>query len=429
MKINKIFLVLFFATFFLMSASKAGCAEKISDNSNYKDNQILVKFKKNPDKIFDSFLNNFAKSYNLDYRSDKNLVANAKKGYFLFLSTDAISVADKIKIIEKDSRVKDAQPNFIFSLAKKKKTHSSQDKFFNREWWLYNNGRIGTAGSDIYLLNVWQQEQGTWPEIPIGLIDTGINPKQPDIKKNVTRGYDFVHGKQTGMVDKDGHGTFIAGLIAAQVSNKKGIAGLSRQNRLKIMPLKFDFSTDEAITALAYAQARGVRIINASWGTDEYDQALYDAISVFPGIVVAAAGNEGQEHNDSNHFYPCDFDLPNVICAGASDENDRMTDYSDYGSTVDILAPGGSEEAPLISLDVKTNRYAEEIGTSFSAGLVSGAAGLVLSANPSLSNQEIVDLILNNARVKAELEGKVSTSGILNVKAAVNREIVTSPQQ
>ena len=424
MKKYKFLAVLIFAIFFLMSASRAGCAENISDNSSYKDNQILVKFKKNSDKIFDSFLNNFAKSYALEYQSDKNVVVNEKKGYFLFTSNDAISVKDKIKIIEKDPRVKNAQPNFIFSIAKK--SSSSQDKFFNQEWWIYNTGRIGTAGSDIYLLNVWQEEQKTWPGIPIGLIDTGVNLKHADLKKNIIRGYDFVHGKRTDMVDKDGHGTFIAGLIASQVSNKKGIAGLSRQNLLKIMPLKFDFSTDEAITALAYAQANGVRIINASWGTDEYDQALYDAISTFPGIVVTAAGNDGAEHNDTKHFYPCDFNLPNVICVGASDENDRLTDYSDYGSTVDILAPGGSEAAPLISLDVKTNNYAEEIGTSFSAGLVSGAAGLVLSANPSLSNQQIIDLILDNARVKAELNGKVSTSGILNVKGAVNREIITS---
>jgi len=426
MKINKIFLVLFFATFFLMSASEAARAENISNNDTYKDNQILVKFKKDPRKIFDSFLNNFANNYNLDYQSSRNLVANAKKGYFLFTSTDDFSVKDKIRIIEKDSRIKDAQPNFLFSPAKK--SSSSQDRFFNQEWWLYNTGRIGTAGSDIYLLNVWQQEQKTWPGVTVGLIDTGINAKHADLKKNVVSGYDFVHGKRTGLKDKDGHGTFIAGMIASRVSNKKGIAGMSRQNLLKMMPLKFDFSTDQAITALAYAQAKGVRIINASWGTDEFDQALYDAISAYPGIVVTAAGNDAAEHNDSHHFYPCDFDLSNVICVGASDENDRITDYSDYGSTVDILAPGGSEDAPLISLDVKTNRYAEEIGTSFSAGLVSGAAGLVLSANPSLSNQEIIDLILDNARVKEELNGKVVTSGILNVKGAVNREILTNSQ-
>jgi len=424
MKKYKIFAVLFFSTFFLMPAFEAAYAENISNNSNYKDNQILVKFKKNPQKIFDSFLNNFARSYNLGYQSDKNIVENAKKGYFLFTSSDNSSVRDSIKKIEKDSRVKDAQPNYLFLPAKKSK--SSQDKYFNREWWIYNNGTIGTAGSDIYLLNVWQQEQKTWPGVAVGLVDTGVNTKHSDLKNNLVAGYDFVHGKRKGMKDKDGHGTFIAGLIASKVSNKKGIAGLSRLNRIKVMPLKFDFSTDQAITALAYAQAKGIRIINASWGTDQFDQALYDAISAFPGIVVAAAGNEGQEHNDTNHFYPCDFGLPNVICAGSSDENDRLADYSDYGPTVDLLAPGGSEGAPLISLGVRTNSYDEEIGTSFSAGLVSGAAALVLSANPSLSNQQMIDLILDNARIKGELTGKVATGGILNIKGAVNREIITS---
>jgi subtilisin family serine protease len=424
MKKHKFIAVLFFATFFLFAALEAVHAENFSNNTTYKDNQILVKFKKDSRKIYDSFLNNFAKSYNLEYQSDKNVVDNVNKGYFLFVSTDTFSVNDKIKIIEKDARVKDAQPNFLFSPAKKKS--SNQDKFFNREWWIYNSGKIGTAGSDIYLLNVWQQEQKSWPGVTIGLVDTGVNPQHADLKKNIVAGYDFVHNKRKGMQDKDGHGSFIAGLIASQVSNKKGIAGLSRLNHLKVMPLKFDFSTDEAITALAYAQAKGVRIINASWGTDEFDQALHDAISAFPGIVVAAAGNDGAVHSDTKHFYPCDFDLPNVVCVGASDENDRLADYSDYGPTVDILAPGGSEGAPLISLDAKTNHYDEEIGSSFSAGLVSGAAGLVLSANPNLSNQEIIDLILENARVKTDLNGKVMTSGILNIKGAVNREIFTN---
>lgn len=159
-----------------------------------------------------------------------------------------------------------------------------------------------------------------------------------------------------------------------------------------------------------------------SWGTNEEDTALRDAIQSFPGLVVAAAGNEGLEHTAENYFYPCDFDLSNVICVGASNANDELAYYSDYGSKVDLLAPGGTEEMPLISLDIKINRYTEGLGTSYATAFVSGAAGLVLSANPSLSNQEIIDSILLNVRKKDELSAKVSTGGILNIKAAVNRE-------
>jgi len=432
MEKHKYLISFFFVVFFLTCACGAACAENISSQSNFEKNLILILFKKSSEIIPASFLNNFANEYSLSYDPEEN--SSKESGYFIFETKTGEPIQDKINSLKKDSRVKNAQPNFIFHSADvpvkknqtllKTKNKSSQDRFFDEEWWIYNNGTWGTPSSDIYLLNVWNQEQANWPAIPIGIIDSGINQKHADLKKNVIRGYDFVHGRKKKMRDKEGHGSFIAGLIASAVNNRKGIAGLSRLNRLKVVSLKFDFSTDEAISAIAMAQARGIRILNMSWGTEEYDSALYEAIKAYNGLVVAAAGNEGMEHNQDNHFYPCDFDLDNVICVGASSEDDQITTYSDYGESVDILAPGG-ENVPLISLDTKTNHYTEGMGTSFSAALVSGAAGLVLSANPSISNSEIKNLILNNARKKEELVDKIVSGGMLNVKAAVNREFVT----
>lgn len=429
MKQIKILFVLFFSILVIGFVQTANASD--SQDESYKENQILVKFKRDQKKIFDSFLKDFASKHGLTYISEEKIIKNSQKSYFLFEIGTDFSVQNKLKEVKKDSRVKFAQPNFLFTPAVAiksqnvplKKSKSSQDRYFNREWWLYNNGTIGTAGSDIYLLNIWQQEQKNWPGVVVGIIDSGVNRKHTDLKKNIVNGYDFVHNKKKSVQDKEGHGSFIAGLIASQVSNKKGIAGMSRLNLLKVMPLKFDFSTDEAVSAIAFAQARGVRILNASWGTNEFDQALYDAIKTYNGLVVAAAGNNGNEHNGTNRFYPCDYDLENVICVGASDENDRMADYSDFGSTVDILAPGGSDGAPLISLDIKKDHYTHAVGTSFSTALVSGTAGLVLSGNPAVSNLEIKNLILTNARKRGDLTGKIVSGGILNVKGAVNREI------
>ena len=415
MKKYKIFILLLLLIIFINPSATLALENNICTNPTYKDNQILVKFKK---KYSDSTIRNFASQYNLAYSPNEN--SDIRNGYFLFNLQDDKLVSDTIITLQKDSKVKKAQPNYLFQTAKKK-VKSNQDKYFNREWWLYNNGRLGAAGSDLYVLPVWNQEKTNWPGIVIGIIDSGVNPRHTDLKKNIVRGYDFVHNTSKKMADKEGHGSFIAGLIASQVNNRKGIAGLSRQNLLKIMPLKFDFSTDGAIQAIVFAQNKGVRILNTSWGTDEYDPALYEAIKSYNGLVVAAAGNDGLEHTDTHHFYPCDFDLDNILCVGASSETDQITSYSDWGSSVDILSPGG-ENAPLLSLDVKTNHYAEGMGTSFSTGLASGAAGLVLSANPSISNLEIKNVILLNARKKDELIGKVTSSGILNIKAAVNKE-------
>jgi subtilisin family serine protease len=407
------------SVFFLLPAFAAAGENNIYENTVYKNNDILVKFKKDKKFSSENYLMSFASFYNLKYVPEENKLD--RKGYYLFHSESSESLQDKIKEITKAKPVKSAQPNYVFQSAKKK-SKSILDRFFSREWWIINEGKYGVAGADLWLMSVWGQEQAAWPGVVIGVIDTGVSRKHKDLKKNIVTGYDFVHGK-TKMTDKDGHGTFIAGLIASQVYNRKGIAGLSRLNKLKIMPLKFDFSTDEAITAMAYAQAKGVRILNMSWGTNEEDTALRDAIQSYPGLVVAAAGNEGTEHAADNHFYPCDFDLSNVICVGASNQNDHLAYYSDYGDGVDLLAPGGSDEMPLISLDTKINRYTEGLGTSFATAFASGAAGLVLSANPGLSNQEIVDSILLNVRKSDELTDKVSTGGFLNIKAAVNREV------
>lgn len=408
-----------FVIFFIFTAYNITLAENNNDNLSYKSNEVLVKFKKN---VSDEFLTNFSNVHNLSYEPEKNNQSN--QNFFLFQFDFLDSVHAKIKELKKDKTVKSAQPNYIYQIAKKKKKKkygSYQDPYFIRQWWLLNNGKYGEAGADLYLASVWPQENPGWPGVVVGVVDTGVNPRHTDLKKNLVSGFDFVHDNSS-MEDRDGHGSFISGLIASQVGNRKGIAGLSRLDRLKIMPLKFDFSTDQAVSAIAYAQAKGVRILNMSWGTNEYDSFLHEAIQNYNGLVMAAAGNEGTEHTTEAPFYPCDFDLPNLICVGASTENDLLASYSDWGHTVDVLAPGG-EILPLISFDAKTNRYAEGMGTSFSTAFVSGAAGLVLSANPGLSNLEIKDLLLQTVRKKDNLTDKVSSGGILNIKAAVNREV------
>lgn len=423
----KIFLPIFFAIFFFFSAFNNISA---NDTPSYKSNEILVKFKKN---MSDDFLKNFSNLHGLNYDPEKN--NQPDQNYFLFQINSSVSVRNKIRELKKDKSVKSVQPNYVYQIArpndhpvvqakkkKKKKTRSGQDPYFPRQWWLLNDGNFGSAGADLYLITVWPQEQATWPGVVIGVIDTGVNPKHTDLKNNLVKGFDFVHDN-TSMEDRDGHGSFIAGLIASQTYNRKGISGLSRLNKLKVMPLKFDFSTDQAVSAIAYAQARGVRILNMSWGTNEYDSFLHEAIQNYEGLVMAAAGNDGAEHTTERPFYPCDFDLPNLICVGASTENDLLASYSDWGNTtVDILAPGG-EILPLISYDAKTNVFTESLGTSFATALLSGAAGLVLSANPSLSNLEIRDLLLQTVRKKDYLADKVSSGGIVNIKAAVNREV------
>ena len=384
--------------------------------SSFEGNKILIKFKKN----IGTNLPSFSETYNLISQESP---FQEEKGYFSFLVKDGETVDQKINEIRKNRLVRSVQPNFIFNSTKKKVQSKSltNDRFIGRQWWLYNNGTTGTTGSDIGISDVWPKESKDWKDVSIGIIDSGVNLKHEDLKNNVSRGYDFVHSKNKQMQDKEGHGSFLAGLIASKVNNKKGIAGLSRLNHLKIVPLKFNFTTEEAVSAINYAKKKGIRILNASWGSNEFDQALYDTIKDYDGLIISASGNETKEHEGTNVFYPCDFDLPNVICVGASNAIDSMASYSDWGGGTDLFAPGGEDNSPLISLDVKTNKYVEAAGTSFSAALVSGAAGIALSKNPSFSPLEIKNLILETVNKKEELTNKSTSGGILNVGSLVNR--------
>ena len=412
---------IFVFSFLFLCISFSNAFASSDKNSDYRENEILVKFKKNFFKTnLEKNLQEFSKTYNLSYKKEENL-CQKMNCYFLFRMENPIKPRDEfIEEISKDNLVKFSQPNYVFrSFGKRNNYGISRDRFSKQEWWIYNNGKIGTSGSDIGAAGNWSKEQKSWTDVAIGIIDSGLNTAHTDIKRNIIAGYDFVHSKKKKIQDKDGHGSFIAGLIASEVNNKKGIAGLSRWNNLKIMPLKFDFSTQEAVEAVSFAKSKGIRILNMSWGTSEFDQALYDAIKDYNGLVFAASGNEGLEHTSDHHFYPCDFDLDNIICVAASDENDRLASYSDWSKeSVDLVAPGG-DEAPLISLDTKKNRYVSGIGSSYATALTSGSAGLILSSHPNYSNTEIKNAILENVRKKPELEEKVLTGGILNVPGAM----------
>lgn len=406
-------LTLCFAIFFVF-----GHLSALAEDESFRKNQILISFKKNQD---DRSIEDFALKNGL-------ILINKPKGgpFLLFEIKDGSSVASKMQDLRRNVKVRKVQPNFIFRMEKKKtgstKKKKGKDTLYDRQWWIYNDGHLGgKAGSDTFLTAVWNMENKAWREVLIGIIDTGVNSGHGDIAGNIRTGYDFVHHSSKKVDDKDGHGSFISGLVAAQVRNKTGIAGMSRLNKLKIVPLKFDFSTSQAVEAIVHAKNMGVRILNMSWGTEEYDPALYDAIKSFPGVVIASAGNDGREHDASFHFYPCDFDLPNVVCVGAVSENDSIASYSDFGAQyVDLLAPGG-EGLPLVSLGLRKNDYYEGRGTSYATAFVSGTAGLVLSASPFISNSELIDAIINNVRPVGGLESKVRTGGVLNSLDAVKR--------
>jgi subtilisin family serine protease len=328
-----------------------------------------------------------------------------------------------LKDLNKNPDVYAAQPNYRY----KPLSRTPNDQYFSRQWSLFDTSE---ASGGVSAPSAWDSEAKIQRNVAIAIIDTGVNLDHNDLKYNLTKGSakskNFKQPKKKPS-DSDGHGTFLAGIIAGKTANKRGISGASFFNHLKVMALKFDFTTSQAITAINFAKAKGVPVINASWGSygeEGLDLALKDTIFAYPGIVVTASGNNSLNHDGTDpeeKMYPCDFDLSNIICVGASDRNGSLADYSDYGATsIDVAAPGGTDTDELFGLNKKKNNYASAEGSSLSAAFVSAEAGLLISKYPNLSSAQIIEIIKTSVDTSSSLTGKVLSGGKINYKKALD---------
>jgi subtilisin family serine protease len=352
------------------------------------------------------------------------------------------STAQTIRALKRDPRVSYAEPNFILRAA-------PNDPFLSQLWGLDNYGQTvnwtaGTPDADIDGREAWSVSTGS-PDVVVAVIDTGVDLAHPDLAANIWvnpgedcggcrtngldddgngyvddwRGWDFVNG-DNNPADDQGHGTHVAGTIAAAGDNGLGVAGVTWST--KVMPLKFlgsdgSGTTADAISALLYANAKGVPILNNSWGGGEFSQALLDAIEQTDSsgeLFVAAAGNDFT-NIDLEPFYPAAYDVANVVSVGASDQFDRKAWFSNYGTkTVDLSAPGTNVYSTWTS---GTYRFAD--GTSMAAPHVSGAAALAKAVFPDASGVGLKALLLRTIDPVASLGAASRTGGRLNVDHAV----------
>jgi subtilisin family serine protease/fibronectin type 3 domain-containing protein len=279
----------------------------------------------------------------------------------------------------------------------------------------------------------WDIERGS-EDVLVAVIDTGIDYEHPelngalwinsgeDINNNGlvdesdfngldddgngfiddVRGWDFTDApnypaagdyleRDNDPMDEHGHGTGVSGLIAARTDNKSGIAGLAHNCR--VMALRTFNSSgygeeDDAASAILYAVANGAQVINMSFGDVFVSQVLQDVIKYARSKGVIMIASSGNSSTDQIH-YPSGF--AETISVGATDNNDELAGYSNYGPTVDLVAPGSN----VISLDLD-NGFHNWNGTSFSAPYVSAAAALLLSNQPGLSPDAIRSILVNS---------------------------------
>jgi subtilisin family serine protease len=192
-----------------------------------------------------------------------------------------------------------------------------------------------------------------------------------------------------------------------------------------LMPVKFldangEGDTAGAASAIDYAVANGARVINASWAVSVQSAALWGALrnAADHGVlVVAAAGNEGKSTSTSPRF-PASYDLPNVISVAATDERDRLADFSNYGPHVDMAAPGDSIYS-TVPKRMDASGYAFSSGTSMATPFVTGAAALYLARYPGSNNARVRSALLRTVDRLPSLKRKTRTGGRLDVRRAL----------
>ena len=328
------------------------------------------------------------------------------------------------------------------------------DPLFAEMWALQNAGQKvnatnGTTGDDIKFSAAWSLARPAAGQVVVGIIDTGVAFTHPDLAPNMwvntaeiagngvdddgngyaddVHGFDFVSG--TGSpADSGYHGTHVAGTVAAAGLNQLGVIGVGYQAKIMALKVSSDgtsISSAAEIAAIEYAtmmKGRGVNIValNASYGgggSTAAESAAIQAAGNAGIIFCAAAGNSGT-NNDTTPTYPASYRLPNMIVVAASDQNDALASFSDYGATtVDLAAPGVNilSTAPAAALTTASVFL-------IANGVTYSASAMTLSGTSAGVTGTIIDCGLGNpADFPAGVNGNIAliARGTLNFSTKV----------
>lgn len=293
--------------------------------------------------------------------------------------------------LEKDPNVEYAEPNY--------KLYSQETLMPNDPLFEEQRGMDGIEIVDAWDYADYLLDGESAEPVTVAVIDTGVDSTHEDLSGRVLSGYNAISdGLDTDDVaysmddSSNGHGTHIAGIIAAKTNNEKGIAGVAGEFPVSILPVKVLDSAGvgtmyDVAQGIYWAADNGAKIINLSLGArlPDYPRTLAEAVRYAQEkgiLVIAAAGNDGMGVAD---FYPA-F-LPGVLSVGAIDTNMRKASFSNDG---DVAAPGVN----ILSTTTTKEGYDSLSGTSQSAGFVSGIAALLRSVFPEKGVIEVAQSIM-----------------------------------
>ena len=326
------------------------------------------------------------------------------------------------------------EPNHVYELV--------DEPLFPDQWSMENSGQTGgKVDADVDVLDAWSWTTGA-SDVVVAILDTGVALTHSDLAPNLwanpgevagngldddsngyiddVRGWDAIDN-DANPSDTDGHGTFVATTAVAAL-NDAGMAGVAPSSTLMAIRVcdNSGCPLSAILTGLAYVMANGADVANMSFGGSfGLSSGFEDAIqaNVDAGVVVvAAAGNDGLD-NDLVPFYPASFGIDGLISVAASDHDDLMAAFSNYGpNSVDLAAPGQD----LVG-GSPPNAFALGSGTSFAAPHVTGAVALVKAMRSDLNPSEIADLILQSVDRFPVFSGRMVSGGRLNAGSTLEQ--------
>jgi subtilisin family serine protease len=310
------------------------------------------------------------------------------------------SPLEKIKeSIRQEPYVEEVSFNYKIHIHEK----TPDDPYFKMQYALKNSGQVfstntdpqlqGTPGADISAPDGWEWSQGT-EKVIIAILDSGICEEHEDLIGKVIEGYNF-YSDNSNTADDNGHGTFVASIAAAKTDNALGMAGVCWHALLLPVKVTDPAGDSDYLTVAAgikYAADRGADIINISMGGKHESFILKDAIKYAferGAIIIASTGNSAKPVE-----FPAAYD-EYCLAIGATDENDLLAGFSNFGDSVDLVAPGANVLGAYFNPGEKEmlDQYALGNGTSFAVPMVAGAAAILKSYKPFLSNSTIMLLL------------------------------------
>ncbi|MDN4592862.1 S8 family peptidase [Polycladomyces subterraneus] len=351
-----------------------------------------------PDEVIVKFKNGITTSTKQavhSHESGRVLFHSKEIGFDVVKIPSGKSVSQVVREYRNNPNVEYAEPNYIYHA-----DWTPNDPYFSTQQW---------GPQKVQAPAAWDITRGS-SSVRIAIVDTGVQYNHPDLSGKVVLGHDYVDG-DNDPYDGNGHGTHCAGIAAAVTNNGTGIAGMAPNASIlavRVLDSNGSGTLDAVANGIIYAADNGAKVISLSLGGSVGSTTLKNAVNYAwnkGAVIVAAAGNSGI----SAPSYPAYYS--NAIAVAATTSSDVKASYSNWGSWVDVAAPGSS-----IYSTYPTNSYASLSGTSMATPHVAGLAGLLAAQGRSNSN---IRAAIQNTADRISGTGTYWTYGRINAYRAV----------